>query len=321
MQAAGVDAEALDRSGSQRAAQRLGVDGQRLQPAAQPIVVEERRRDPDELLQRGPRRPAGNVVQRRGRAQPAGDQRRGDLPGTQLLAPTLGQRPVDRADQVQLAQKVRGQQHRADLAADPHERRIEPRERAHQLLQLARRLQLVLAPQRAEHPVAHTPVLIAIGLHQAQVDVAFLPPDHGVPLDVHVGPTLCDLSDGTADRTVPASKRSTASSGPHRTVVHIHRCWPYTSAPSDAHSTKHRPRTPSKQAANDAHDRQQHNAHQRSAAENAARRARPGGLAYVPVPLLPGGPPTATRGPASSSCSFAGRAGEVDGARHTRACA
>ena len=58
----------------------------------------------------------------------------------------------------------------------PDERRIEPRERAHQLLQLARRLQLVLASQRAQHAMTHTPVLIAIGLHQAQIHVALLRP-------------------------------------------------------------------------------------------------------------------------------------------------
>ena len=59
-------------------------------------------RDPEQLLQRRARRPPGDVIQRRGRAQPAADQRRDRLPDRQLLAPALRQRPIDRADQIQL---------------------------------------------------------------------------------------------------------------------------------------------------------------------------------------------------------------------------
>jgi len=190
VQAPGVDAEALDRPGGQRAAQRLGVDGQRLKRAPEAVVVEQRRRDPDELLQRAPRRPAGDVIERRGRAQPAADQCRTDLARRELLATALRQRPVDRPDQIQLAQEVRSEQQRPNLAAHSRQRRVQPRERAHQLLELARRLQLVLAPQRAQHAMPHAPVLVAIGLHQAQIDVALPAPHHGVTLDVHVGPTI-----------------------------------------------------------------------------------------------------------------------------------
>ena len=52
--------------------------------------------DPQQLLQRRARRPPGDVIQRRGRAQAAADQRRDRLPDRQLLAPALRQRPIDR---------------------------------------------------------------------------------------------------------------------------------------------------------------------------------------------------------------------------------
>ena len=102
MQAAGVDPEVLDRAGGERAAQRLRVHREDLKRAPEPVVVQQRRRDPEQLLQRRARRPPRDVIQRRGRAQAAADERRDRLPDRQLLAPALGQRPIDRADQIQL---------------------------------------------------------------------------------------------------------------------------------------------------------------------------------------------------------------------------
>jgi hypothetical protein len=141
-----VEPEALDRARGQRATQCLRVDRQRLQRAPEPIIVEQRRRDPEQLLQRRARRPPGDVIQGRGRTQPAADQRRHRLPDRQLLTPPLRQRAIDRRDQLQLADELPRQQQRPDLTPHPRQRRIEPREGTHQLLQLARRLQLLFAP-------------------------------------------------------------------------------------------------------------------------------------------------------------------------------
>ena len=49
MQAPGIQAEALDRPRRQRAAHRLGVGGEALQPAPEPVVVEQLGRDSEQL--------------------------------------------------------------------------------------------------------------------------------------------------------------------------------------------------------------------------------------------------------------------------------
>ena len=197
VQAPGVDPEVLDRAGGERAAQRLRVHREDLKRAPEPVVVQQRRRDPKQLLQRSARRPPRNVIQRRGRAQAAADERRRRLPDRQLLAPALGQCTIDRADQIELPDEVPRQQQRPDLATHTSHRRIQPGEGTHQLLELARRLQLVLTPERLEHAVAHAPLLIAIRLHQPQIHIALAPPAHSVTLDIHVGPTLSTPPDRT----------------------------------------------------------------------------------------------------------------------------
>jgi hypothetical protein len=86
VQAADIDAEALDRARRDRSPDHLRVDGELLQRAAEPVIVQQRGRNPQQLLHRRPRRPPGQVIQRRGRAQPARDQRLADLTDRQLRA-------------------------------------------------------------------------------------------------------------------------------------------------------------------------------------------------------------------------------------------
>ena len=80
------------------------------------------------------------------------------------------------------------QQQRPDMAAGAGRRRIQPGEGGRQLLELARRLQLVLAAQRAQHAMANPALLIPIGFDQPQVHVALAALDDGVTLNVHAGP-------------------------------------------------------------------------------------------------------------------------------------
>src|ERR671918_2927257 len=172
-----------------------------LQRPSQAVVVEQCRRDREELLQRRLRGPAGDVVERRGRREPAGYQRAHDLAGRELGAPALRQKPIDRLGDPELRREVAHEQERPDLSAHAVQRRVEPRKGARQLLELARRLELPLAPESLEHAVAHPPLIVAVGLDQAQVHVALLPPADGVALDIHVGPTLQARSDGTDRHT------------------------------------------------------------------------------------------------------------------------
>ena len=197
VKAGGVESEALDRPQHDRAAQLLGVRAERLQAAPEAIVVEQLVGNPEQLVDRCARGPAGDVVERRGRGQAAGDQRHHHLSRGELVAPAAGQQPVDLLADPNRPGEVLDQQQGADLAADPSERWVEPREGARQLLELARRLQLVLTPQRLQHPVADLAPLVAVGLDQAQVDVTPLAAPNGVTLDVHVGPTLLAPPDGS----------------------------------------------------------------------------------------------------------------------------
>ena len=202
------------------------------------------------------------------------DQRRRDLARAQLLVPALRERPVDRTDQIQLREEVRGQQQRPDLATHPDHRRVQPRERAHQLLELARRLELVLAAQRAQHAMAHPPVLIAIRLHQAQIHVAFPAPHHGVTLDIHVGPTISNPPDGTANHRFlspeprmerPADHTKSHSQAP---VLALHH-------DSGDTSPREHPQPPlGEQAGKRLHKRRQRAGHHAEAAENAASGRR-----------------------------------------------
>jgi hypothetical protein len=134
VQPAGIDTEALDRAGDERAPERLGIHRERLKRPAQTVVIQKRRRDPQELLQRRARRPPRDVIQRRGRAQPAGAQRRRHLTRRELLAPSLRERPVDRPDQLKLFDEVPHKQQRPHLAAHSHKRWVQPREGPRELL-------------------------------------------------------------------------------------------------------------------------------------------------------------------------------------------
>jgi hypothetical protein len=199
VKASGVEPEALDRAQHDGAAQLLGVPLERLQAAAQTIIVEQLVGDPEQLLKRRPRGPAGDVVERRRGTQAAGDQRHHHLARRELVTPALGQEAIDLGADPERLAEVMHQKQRAELAAAPGQRRIEPSERARQLLELARRLELILAPQRPQRPVADLAALVAIRLHQAQVDVSLLAAPNGVAPDIHVGPTLLPMPDGNKE--------------------------------------------------------------------------------------------------------------------------
>lgn len=83
---------------------------------------------------------------------------------------------------------MRHQQQRPDVAAGTRRRWIQPGERGRQLLELARRVQLVLAAQGALHPMPHPDLLIPMHSDQPQVHVALAALDDGVALDLHAGP-------------------------------------------------------------------------------------------------------------------------------------
>ncbi len=194
VQPGGVDPEPVDRGQGDRAADLLGHRGQRLQRAAEPVVVEQHPGDLQDLGHRRRARPTGHVVQRGGRGQPVGDQRGDHLAAGKLRPAALGQAPVHQVDQAEPVQVVGDQQQRTDLAAGAARRWVQPGEGGRELVELARRFELVLAAQARHHPVADLALLVPVGLDQPQVDV--LPAaalDH-VALHVHVGPTLRQCS-------------------------------------------------------------------------------------------------------------------------------
>ena len=114
MQPAGVNAEPLDRARRDSRAEILRIDREGLQRPAETIIVQQRRRDPEQLMHRRPGRPTRDVIERRRRTQPARDQRTHDLADRQDRPGAAGQRPVNRALNVELAQEVLDEQQRAD---------------------------------------------------------------------------------------------------------------------------------------------------------------------------------------------------------------
>ena len=70
------------------------------------------------------------------------------IEGCRVLMGLLSLANSHRRDQIELPNEVPGQQQRPDVAAHPRQRRIQPGERAHQLLELARRLALATATHR-----------------------------------------------------------------------------------------------------------------------------------------------------------------------------
>lgn len=129
VQPAGIDPEALDRPRREFPAHLLGVGREALQPAPEAVVVEQRRRDSEQLLDRGAGGPAGDVIERRGRAEPVGDQRQDQLADRELGAAACGRQAIDRLDEAELTGEVGDQQQRPDVAADTSERRVETGER------------------------------------------------------------------------------------------------------------------------------------------------------------------------------------------------
>ncbi len=178
------------RRGRQRklAAHPFGHRRQRLQCPAEPVVVAQARWDAEQFGHRRGRRPARHVVERRRSGEPVGHQC-GDHLAVGEHGPTPHRRRgVDQLHQAQPVQVVRHQQQRSDVAAGADARWVESGERGRQLIELARRLELVLAAQGAQHLVPHPPVGIPVGAHQSQVDIPPTAPDDRVPLDVHAGP-------------------------------------------------------------------------------------------------------------------------------------
>ena len=188
------------------AADLFGHRGQRVQRPAEPVIVEQSRGHAEQFGHRRRRRPARDVIQRRRRAQPVGHQRGDHLPVGQHRPPAHRHRRVDELHQAQPAQVMVHQQQRPDVAAGTGRRRIQPGERGRQLLELARRLELVLAAQRAQHPVPHPALLIPVGFDQPQIHVALAALDDGVALNVHAGPIPLPSVGPTLSRSTPHYK-------------------------------------------------------------------------------------------------------------------
>ena len=197
VQPARVHTESLDRARRDPRAEILRVYGERLQRPPEPIVVEQRRRDLEQLVHRRAGRPPRDVIQRRRRAQPARDQRTHDLPDRQDRPSASRQRPIHRVLHAQLAQKVLDQQQRPNTPARARHRRIQTRERSRQRLQLPRVLQRIRPSKVCHNTMTHLPPLVPVSLDQLHVPVlAAGPLDLGL-FDKHVATTLPASSDGT----------------------------------------------------------------------------------------------------------------------------
>jgi hypothetical protein len=96
----------------------------------------------------------------------------------------LRDRVVDDLHQAQPLQVVAHQQQRPHLAAGTPRRRVEPGEAGRELVELSRRLQLVLAAQVGDHPVADLAAL-PVCLDQPQVHVAAVTAFHRHTLHIH----------------------------------------------------------------------------------------------------------------------------------------
>jgi len=190
VQPGSVHPEPLDRRQHERPADLLGDGRERVQCAAEPIVVEQCPWDLEDLGHGRRAGPARDVVQRGGRGEPVGDQRGHDLAVGELGAAALWQLLVDDAGQAEPVQVAGDQQQWADIPAGPGHRRVQAVQRRGELVELARLFELVLTAQRVEDPMADLAVLVPVGFHQPQVDVLGGAAADDVALDVHVGPTL-----------------------------------------------------------------------------------------------------------------------------------
>jgi len=197
VQTGGIHTEALDRPNSQQPAHMLGIDREALKRTAQTIIVQQLCRGPEELVHRRTRGPARDVIQRRGRAQPAGHQRADRLPDRQTRTRRARQRTIDRVSDIKLAQKPPRQQQRPDLPAGTRQRRIQTSERASEGLQLPRGLQRLLTAEVCHNTMAHPATLIAIALHHLEVRIRASTTPNNSLLDEHVATTIAALSDRT----------------------------------------------------------------------------------------------------------------------------
>ena len=107
------DGEPAHRGQQQPAAHGLRGRGQRLQRPAQPVIVQQRRRDAQQLGDRRRGRPPGDVIQRRRGAQPARGQHRDHLPVPGQGPAPPRQHPVHDPGHAQGPQVVRHDQQRA----------------------------------------------------------------------------------------------------------------------------------------------------------------------------------------------------------------
>ena len=147
-------------------------------------------------MHRRPRRPPGDVIQRRRRAQPTRDQRAHHLTDRQDRPGAARQAPVDGLPDSELAQEVLDQQQRTDTPPGPGHRRIQTRERSRQRLQLPRLLQRILPPKVCHNTMSDLAVLITVALDQLNIAIRAPTALHLRLLDKHVATTLEHPADG-----------------------------------------------------------------------------------------------------------------------------
>ena len=203
MQPARAHSEPLDRARRDLGAQILGVDGERLQRPPEPVIVQQRRRDPQQFVDRRTRRPARDVIQRRRRAQPTRDQRAHDLTDRQDRPGAARQRAVDRVLDLSSRRKCSTSSNGPTLRRVPAIGGSKPRERSRQRLQLPRVLQRILPAKVCHNTMANLAALVTVPLDQLQVAVLAARPLHFRFLDEQVATTLHAPPDRTTASTDP----------------------------------------------------------------------------------------------------------------------
>lgn len=231
MQPGGVDVEGVQGGQQQPAAQVLGDRAERLQAAAEPVVVEQPGGHREQLGHGRLAGPAGHVVERGRCGEPVRDQRGAHLAVGEQRLPAHRRRLVDQVDQVdqpEPTQVVGDQQQRADLAAGAHRRRVEPGERAGPAVQLAGGLQLVESAQCCHNALADLAVH-PVALDQLHVLVHLVAAPDSFDPGIHVGTTIpsrylnprrcdtCRWHNMTTRRWLTRNAESQASQAKHAT--------------------------------------------------------------------------------------------------------
>ena len=193
------DREPADGGEHQLAADVIGDFRQGFQGAAEPVVVQQRRRGPEQLGDRGRGRPPGDVIQRRGRAQPAGGQHGRDLAVAGQRLAAARDRGVDDPGHAQGPQVVRHDQQRPDAAAGARRRLVQPGQPGGQLLQLPAGSQLIKAAKVCHNMLAH-PAALPVAFDQFQVLVTAAAAADRLHLGIHVATTL-GAGSGARQRT------------------------------------------------------------------------------------------------------------------------